>query len=104
MPRAFEIFDAEQLDARRQYLLLDSKQRRQLGIARVQIYLDDRVVEQLKSDEAQVPHGKCGRIVVGFGVPQCSQKFGAVLDQPLSFAANQHRQAFQEFSPTMDPI
>ena len=83
MPSRFEVLHSKQPDLRRQELLLNRKQRGQLHIARMQLNLDDRAVENLEFDKAKVLNGERGCVVIGIGIAQCREKLGAVLDHPL---------------------
>jgi hypothetical protein len=62
----------------------------------MQIDFDYRFVEDLKSDESQVLHGKGSTIVIGFRIPQCRAKLGAVLEHPRPLGGNKHCQAVHE--------
>jgi len=80
----------------RKELLLNGKQCGDLDIMGMQVDFDYRIVEDLKFDEAQVPHGEGSGIIIRFGIPQCRAKFDAVLEHPRALGRNKHRQAVHE--------
>jgi len=60
----------------------------------MQLYLNYRVIEDLKFDEAQIFHGKSHAVVVRLGIAQCCKKCRTVLQYPLTRSCCQHSQAF----------
>jgi len=103
VPRRIEISDAEQLDPGRQQLLLGGKQGLQLDIARVQLDLDDRLLEELKLDEAEIFDGEGYGVIIGGGIAQQRQKFLAVREHPAAIGSDQHLQPFHRKSSSRGP-
>src|ERR1700730_13061183 len=77
-------------------LLLYCQQRRKLNVVRMQLDLDQRVVKELKPDEAEVLHREQRRVVIRIGIAQRRQKLGAVLEHPPPVGRDQHGKAFHE--------
>jgi len=71
LPTRIEILDAKQADFGGQQLLLYRQQGREFDIVRVQLDLDDRPLDHLEFDEAEIFDRERDGIVIGIGVPQC---------------------------------
>jgi hypothetical protein len=80
----------------RQELVLNGKQGRYLDIMGMQVDFYYGIVEDLKFDEAQVLHGEGSAIVIGFRIPQCRAKLGAVLEHPRPLGGNKHCQTVHQ--------
>jgi hypothetical protein len=104
VPRGIEISDAEQLDPGRQQLLLRRQQGGQLDIARVQLDLDDRLLEKLKPDEAKIFDGVGYAVIIGRGIAQQRQKFLAVRKYPAAIGSDQHLQPFHRILLTRPSV
>jgi len=94
VPGEIEILYAEQGCRRGKQLFLHREQRRQFDIARMQFDLDDGLMQHLELDEAQVLHREPDRIVVGVGIADRLEEFGAVGQQPIGVRRHQQCQAF----------
>lgn len=67
----------------------------------MKLYLDYRVVQDLKFDKTEVFHCKRRAVVIRVGIPQRGKKLDAILEHPLSLGRHQHRQAFHEVLATI---
>src|SRR5678815_2106278 len=88
-----EMLDAEQADFRGEQLPLHREQRHLIDIARMQLDLDDRLVQDLELDETKIPDGIANSVIIGLGVTQRAQKLWAVGKYPIPFRGDHHRQA-----------
>ena len=76
------MLDAEQADFRGEQLPLHREQRHLIDIARMQLDLDDRLVQDLELDETKIPDGIANSVIIGLGVTQRAQKLWAVGEIP----------------------